>query len=44
MTLEINLPGIERTVAEQLVQQAQQVCPYSNAVHGNVDTGYIIIE
>ena len=35
--LVISLPGLERTVAEDLVEKAHQVCPYSNATHGNVD-------
>ena len=35
--LSANLPGIERATAEQLVAEAHQICPYSNAIHGNVD-------
>lgn len=35
--LEITLPGVERDVAEGLVEQAHQVCPYSNATRGNVE-------
>ncbi|WP_145153793.1 organic hydroperoxide resistance protein [Pseudomonas oryzihabitans] len=35
--LVISLPGLERTVAEDLVEKAHQVCPYSNATRGNVD-------
>jgi len=35
--LSANLPGIERATAEQLVSEAHQVCPYSNAIRGNVD-------
>lgn len=35
--LEITLPGVEREVAEGLVEQAHQVCPYSNATRGNVE-------
>jgi Ohr subfamily peroxiredoxin len=34
--LVITLPGVERESAEQLVKQADSVCPYSNAVRGNV--------
>ncbi|OSM94306.1 organic hydroperoxide resistance protein [Lonsdalea populi] len=37
VTLEIDLPGIERSVAEDLVHQAHEVCPYSNATRGNID-------
>jgi Ohr subfamily peroxiredoxin len=33
----IHLPGIERAVAQELVQHAHQVCPYSNATRDNID-------
>ena len=35
--LQIALPGVEREQAHQLIEQAHQVCPYSNAVRGNID-------
>lgn len=35
--LDITLPGIERSVAEDLVKKAHVVCPYSNATRGNID-------
>ena len=35
--MNISLPGFERAQAESLVQAAHQVCPYSNAIRGNVD-------
>lgn len=35
--LDINLPGVERSVAEDLVKKAHVVCPYSNATRGNID-------
>ncbi|EMG5753141.1 organic hydroperoxide resistance protein, partial [Yersinia enterocolitica] len=35
--LDISLPGIERSVAEDLVKKAHVVCPYSNATRGNID-------
>lgn len=31
------LPGLEQAKADDLMQQAQQVCPYSKATRGNVD-------
>ncbi|MCC3748350.1 organic hydroperoxide resistance protein [Rouxiella badensis] len=37
VALDITLPGIERRVAEDLVEKAHQVCPYSNATRGNID-------
>jgi lipoyl-dependent peroxiredoxin len=35
--LNISLPGMDRQQAEQLVEAAHQVCPYSNATRGNID-------
>ncbi|CAM4297571.1 organic hydroperoxide resistance protein [Serratia silvae] len=35
--LDISLPGVERSVAEELVKKAHVVCPYSNATRGNID-------
>jgi Ohr subfamily peroxiredoxin len=37
VAMTIHLPGIERATAEELVQRAHQVCPYSNATRGNID-------
>jgi len=37
VTLDITLPGLERSEAEALVAKAHQVCPYSNATRGNID-------
>ena len=31
------LAGVEQSVADELVEQAHQVCPYSKATRGNVD-------
>jgi len=35
--LNISLPGLERDVAQALVEAAHQVCPYSKATRGNID-------
>lgn len=35
--MEIALPGMERSAAQDLVDAAHQVCPYSNATRGNID-------
>ena len=36
VTLRVELGGIDQAAAEQLVEAAHQVCPYSNATRGNV--------
>ncbi|MFM2422890.1 MAG: hypothetical protein RL291_1420 [Pseudomonadota bacterium] len=35
--LKVSLPGMDRAVAQDLVNTAHQVCPYSNATRGNID-------
>ncbi|RUR53243.1 organic hydroperoxide resistance protein [Vreelandella populi] len=35
--LTISLPGLEKSVAQNLVDKAHVVCPYSNATRGNID-------
>ena len=35
--LNISLPGLERDVAQAVVDAADQTCPYSKAIRGNVD-------
>lgn len=35
--LFISLPGMDDSAAQQLVDKAHKVCPYSNATRGNVD-------
>tara|TARA_Y100000766_G_C18506830_1_gene412255 strand:+ start:299 stop:583 length:285 start_codon:yes stop_codon:yes gene_type:complete len=35
--LRISLPGMPAEQAEQLIERAHQVCPYSNATRGNID-------
>ena len=35
--LNVSLPGVERDVAQQLIDAAHQTCPYSKATRGNID-------
>ena len=37
--LVVDLPGLDREQAQQLVEAAHQICPYSNATRGNVAVG-----
>lgn len=41
--LKISLPGLERSIAEALVEKAHAVCPYSNATRGNIDVTLTLI-
>ncbi len=43
--LDIKLPSIhDRALAEELVAAADQRCPYSNAVRGNIDVAINIVD
>ena len=44
VTLVVDLPAMERSAAEQLVAQAHQVCPYSNATRGNIEVALTVRE
>ena len=35
--LYVSVPGLERGVAQRLVEAADQTCPYSRATRGNID-------
>lgn len=35
--LEVTVPNVDEATARQLVEQAHQVCPYSNATRGNIE-------
>ena len=41
--LNISLPGLDKDKAQQLVDAAHQVCPYSNATRGNIDVTITLV-
>ncbi|MEV0269506.1 MAG: organic hydroperoxide resistance protein [Hamadaea sp.] len=41
VALAVHLPGLDEAAARNLVAQAHQTCPYSNATRGNVDVELI---
>lgn len=41
VTLKVSLPGVDKAEAGRLAEVAHTICPYSNAVQGNVD---VVIE
>src|SRR5215813_7464625 len=41
--LNVSLPGLERDVAQALVDEAHQVCPYSKATRGNIDVAINLV-
>lgn len=42
VTLNVNLPGLDRATAEELVTRAHKVCPYSHATKGNITVETVI--
>jgi lipoyl-dependent peroxiredoxin len=41
--LKVNLPGVEKSVAEDVVAGAHERCPYSNATRGNIEVKLTVI-
>ena len=41
--LNVSLPGLERQAAQDLVDTAHQVCPYSRATRGNIDVTITVV-
>jgi len=40
--LAVKIPGLDQAVAEKLVEQAHQLCPYSNATRGNIEVALTV--
>ena len=43
VNMVISVPGMERAAAQKLVNDAHEVCPYSNATRGNVDVSLSLV-
>jgi lipoyl-dependent peroxiredoxin len=41
--LNVHVPGVEREVAQHLVEAAHQICPYSKATRGNIDVAINLV-
>ncbi|MGU7780072.1 organic hydroperoxide resistance protein [Burkholderia sp. PU8-34] len=41
--LNVSLPGLDRDVAQRIVDTAHQTCPYSKATRGNIDVAIQIV-
>jgi len=41
--MNISVPGVDRAIAQQLVDGAHQICPYSKAIKGNVDVEFNLV-
>ena len=43
VSLDVSLPGMDKAAAQKLVDEAHQVCPYSNATRNNIDVKLNIV-
>ena len=41
--LNVSVPGVDRAVAVALAEAAHGICPYSKAVHGNIEVSTNVI-
>jgi osmotically inducible protein OsmC len=44
VSLAVKLPGLDRAVAEDLVERAHVVCPYSEATRSNLDVKIALVD
>jgi Ohr subfamily peroxiredoxin len=41
--INVSLPGLDREVAQAIVDGAHETCPYSKAIRGNIDVAYNLV-
>lgn len=41
--LDISLPNLDQSTAQELINEAHQVCPYSNATRGNIEVDLSLV-
>jgi osmotically inducible protein OsmC len=41
--LSVSVPGVDRAIAQELAEAAHGICPYSKAVHGNIEVSTTVI-
>ena len=41
--LNVSMPGVERDLAQTLVDEAEQTCPYSTAMRGNINVAIKLV-
>jgi len=42
-SLKVSIPGVSREVAQDLAEAAHSICPYSKAVHGNIEVTTTVV-
>jgi Ohr subfamily peroxiredoxin len=41
--LNVSVPGVERELAQELIEAAHAICPYSKATRGNIDVAVTLV-
>ena len=41
--MKVSVPGLDRAVAQAIVDEAHQICPYSKATRGNIDATITLV-
>ena len=41
--IEVHIPNVDKSVAEDLMNKAHQVCPYSKATRGNIEVELVLV-
>lgn len=41
--LNVSIPGMDQSIAQSLVEQAEGICPYSKATRGNIAVTYNVV-
>lgn len=42
VTLEVEIAGLDQATANAVVAAAHKICPYSNAIKGNIDVWFLV--
>src|SRR5688572_403315 len=42
-SMKVSVPGVDREMAQELAEAAHGICPYSKAVHGNLEVSTTVI-
>lgn len=42
--LDVTIPGVDREVGQELIELADEICPYSKAVRGNIQVELKLVE
>ncbi|MET0637304.1 MAG: organic hydroperoxide resistance protein [Chitinophagaceae bacterium] len=41
--MDIRIPGVDKDMARQIVDESKELCPYSKAIKGNVNVEYNLV-